>query len=860
MLTMKLIKRLLTPFAFIYRRFKEIVLTPLDKLLIISSFFLLGCWEKCEQLIDVSYVSTYLSKFEGNKWSTFIFAAYVLFVLGRLFERINGRVITTFRQVFYWVIIACIVAYYRFVKTEVWLFASLNYFESIKYIDIVFIHAFSTLVTAVLPLVRPKKSNHKGHSTLIFDQAIQDEKDDLLFRSGYAKSIANDLLAADISTHSAIIAIQGPWGSGKTSFVSLLKRQLTSKNNVVLMFNPWCFDKRKSIASSFYSYIHKELKKHHKGIGSDLTNYFKLFFSNEKPFLGILSNWFNSSKSLQLDERKALINKALSRLDKRIYIIIDDIDRLKPDEILDVFKLLRNNANFNNIVYIIPYDRDYVIRSLASSGIINAEKYPEKIFEVIYDLPIINTDQIISYILESLLIRIDDEEDRAEIRKSVLSQDYNEDGTGLLIPLIQNIRIAKRFINMFVVLYDNLKGDVCLDNLLNVALLRVLYPSVFELFTDKHSDFLVIDHNQESYVLIDEEKKKSIEKETADPFRYPVLKEHLVIGDYLNSHLEGLSIKNVDVHDVIKILRRLFPRFGRYKDENRINRPDKTARYFIRELTLEDIATNDFMDIWNLPNDEFKENMLHWIPFKEKDLVNKIEDMTPVSVEEQKKRIGLAMYISNRTKVWKCENVKLAEQLKTLKESYTEHETFLSEVSALFLSDGSNLFAYSLLHHMHRDLPDVAPFKCVSEIDDIMIELFKLMLRLNPDRHVFFSFYHESKVMTQTFGEESDAPIYKRDIIPAINQLLKEYIYMNPEVGVKYFIGQLPFEKDLWTLNGLLEYLYDGKEGLYAVFEMLEKSETAEGQELYDFWTKFKNASYKPVSFTFDCHDDLVSQ
>ena len=163
---------------------------------------------------------------------------------------------------------------------------------------------------------------------------------------------------------------------------------------------------------------------------------------------------------------------------------------------------------------------------------------------------------------------------------------------------------------MFVVLYHNLKGDVCLDNLLNIALLRVLYPSVFELFTDKYSDFLVIDHSIESYVLIDEVKKKSIEKKTAGSFRYPVLKENFIIGDYLNNHLEGLSIKSVDVHDVVKILRRLFPRRGRYEDENRINRPYKTARYFIRELALADIATNDFMDIWNLPNDEFKENML----------------------------------------------------------------------------------------------------------------------------------------------------------------------------------------------------------------------------------------------------------
>ena len=235
--------------------------------------------------------------------------------------------------------------------------------------------------------------------------------------------------------------------------------------------------------------------------------------------------------------------------------------------------------------------------------------------------------------------------------------------------------------------------------------------------------------------------------------------------------------------------------------------------------------------------------------------------MNLVSLEDQKKRICLALYISNRTKVWKCEESKLVEQLKTLKESYTEHKVFLSEISALLLSDGANLFTYRLLCYMHRDLSDVSPFNCVSEIDDIMIELFKLILRLNPDRHTFFPFYHASKVMTQTFDEEGNSSTYTKEIIiPAINQLLMEYIHKNPEVGVKYFISQVPFEKNLWELNNVFEYLFGGKEGLYAVFDMLKNSDTVEGKELYSFWIKFKNANYKPVDFTFDCNKDLVSQ
>ena len=49
---------------------------------------------------------------------------------------------------------------------------------------------------------------------------------------------------------------------------------------------------------------------------------------------------------------------------QKIVIIIDDIDRLEGKEIFEVLRIIRNTAKFNNIIYIVAYDKDHVVGQL----------------------------------------------------------------------------------------------------------------------------------------------------------------------------------------------------------------------------------------------------------------------------------------------------------------------------------------------------------------------------------------------------------------------------------------------------------------------------------------------------------------
>ena len=84
---------------------------------------------------------------------------------------------------------------------------------------------------------------------------------------------------------------------------------------------------------------------------------------------------------------KTKIENGLKQLDRPIVVTIDDIDRLAADEMFEVLRLIRNTAAFPNLIFIVCYDKDYVVRQIQNKGITDSELYLEKIFPLELSLP-----------------------------------------------------------------------------------------------------------------------------------------------------------------------------------------------------------------------------------------------------------------------------------------------------------------------------------------------------------------------------------------------------------------------------------------------------------------------------------------
>jgi len=73
---------------------------------------------------------------------------------------------------------------------------------------------------------------------------------------------------------------------------------------------------------------------------------------------------------------------ALADLDRRMVVIVDDIDRLEVSQVRDVVRLIKLVADFPNITYLLAYDGDRVARALATGDLAEGRAYLEKIVQV----------------------------------------------------------------------------------------------------------------------------------------------------------------------------------------------------------------------------------------------------------------------------------------------------------------------------------------------------------------------------------------------------------------------------------------------------------------------------------------------
>ncbi len=209
------------------------------------------------------------------------------------------------------------------------------------------------------------------------DNPIEQPAEDLLGRKSVAGVVADEIRAADAS-RGYVVAVMGPWGSGKTSLVNLVRHELAKEPTIhVLDFNPWMFSGTEQLVDSFFRELSAQL--HLKqgrldAIASEVEAYGDLLspfadvatILSAFPFDGWLGRAKNAASAIKrfqerrkpsvAEERKKLAGK-LASLEQPIVVVVDDIDRLSTNEIRDMFKLIRLTASFPNVIYLAAFDR-----------------------------------------------------------------------------------------------------------------------------------------------------------------------------------------------------------------------------------------------------------------------------------------------------------------------------------------------------------------------------------------------------------------------------------------------------------------------------------------------------------------------
>lgn len=404
--------------------------------------------------------------------------ASLFFVIGRKEYQSKGSVSGCIGYIF---------AILYLFKNTFWIFPKV-FFIDIDYGAFLIISLMAILIIDVIAIARKLLNAENANISNVDDRKgyCMDGVYSELRQTGWDNYVS-DLLALmprdRLKKESLAIGISGNWGSGKTSFLKSMQKQMNADYRVVT-FNPWTCTDKEQIISQFFALMREQTENNDESLQDAIQKYRDIVLDTDiHPALTFLAKVFPLSKKEEtLDSLKDKIEEAIT-IDgsKPFAIFIDDLDRLEGNELFEVLRLIRITANFRNVVFVVAYDRDYICNVLnESKNIKRAEEYIQKIFHLEVSLPKFEDETLLDVFMEEVVRIASLDESKATRLRQLVMQLLNVDGLSFT-DFIPNFRQARRFANVFAL---NLKSilahtkDFVVKDFIGIELLHFAYPDI----------------------------------------------------------------------------------------------------------------------------------------------------------------------------------------------------------------------------------------------------------------------------------------------------------------------------------------------------------------------------------------------
>lgn len=403
----------------------------------------------------------------------------------------------------------------------------------------------------------------------ITDKPIESLNQDLLKVENYAKALKNFILSSDTPI---TIGLQGEWGTGKTSMMSMMKELLAEEHVAASWVNTWEYSMFRSahettpavlkgMLEKLVEYckernqwdIGDEANQRVKKVGRFLTNIANQVVANQTGIdvKGAVDGEASTEVLAEIAAVKAEIGGIISKLIqspgnefKKVVFFVDDLDRIPPGDAVEVLEALKNIFDIQNCVFVLAIDYEVVVKGLESKF---GPKTPEnerefrsffdKIIQVPFSMPTgtYNIDNFLEQKFKELGVEVDPE-------------DTEKFGKVVRFTIGSNPRSLKRYLNSFSLInqvrsIDGGESDDVADNLTLFSLLgiQISYPHLFRLLT-QNANFVEWDSafaNKHSMNLeaIQEELKKFGENDLLDEVWEQVVWGHCQRDAYMKSRV-----------------------------------------------------------------------------------------------------------------------------------------------------------------------------------------------------------------------------------------------------------------------------------------------------------------------------------
>lgn len=439
------------------------------------------------------------------------------------------------------------------------------------------------------------------------DLPLNSKDSDKLGRYSFAEEIANGLVNSfgENNNESIVLGINGEWGSGKSTLVNFIINEIerlskeSEKEIIVLNFNPWMFSGQKELQNIFLKELYlkfesqkDKLQKASKKLAEFLghLNWLKYVHSGTGEAIKDAKSFLDGlTKEKDLAQLKSDVDQLLIESEVKLYITIDDIDRLSPSEITDIFQLVKLNGNFANTIFLLAYDREVVTGALKNQFGENGKKYIEKIVQVDYTLPKISRSDIERLFVDSLN-HIFKENEVFQLINDAFENIKNED----FVKLFSSLRDVYRFNNSIKLRLPSIYQELNIRDFFLIEAIRIFKPEVYDFIIESKSQLTHTDKNRTTYPSYssqpkEESKTEFIDKQQLDSSSKKLITELFVIDE--------ISVfGHTSTEDLIR--------------QKRVANPNYFDRYFNLQLTDFDIQESVFIYFINNSEVDLKVEIL----------------------------------------------------------------------------------------------------------------------------------------------------------------------------------------------------------------------------------------------------------
>ena len=255
-----------------------------------------------------------------------------------------------------------------------------------------------------------------------------------------------------------VLAIDSPWGTGKTAFIKMWQAYLEKQNQTSLYFNAWESDFSTDPMVAFVAEIStlmEGFQKENNSYKPHLAKTRKIATALAKRAIpaairigtaGILNldnfteeaignataegakdaiDLYTAEKSLMKQFHVALnaTIESLKESEKKptLIIFIDEIDRCRPTYAIDLLERIKHLFNIENAIFVIALDKEQL--SVSLKGVygegLNANEYLRRFIDVEFNLPSIDTKAFTANLVSRFSF-----ENYFQLRKGELAYDF----------------------------------------------------------------------------------------------------------------------------------------------------------------------------------------------------------------------------------------------------------------------------------------------------------------------------------------------------------------------------------------------------------------------------------------------------